>query len=124
VTWPLPELDVGVDAGELSPDDELLDELPDELEREPESPVSDVARCVPAAAEPDEEWEAAEAAPGRLMATAPAATRLAAAAETVAARSRFRPRSLASIPGAPPPGGVLLCLLMPASLAAPFRMAL
>jgi uncharacterized lipoprotein YbaY len=79
---------------------------------------------VPVAAEPDEEWVAAEDAPGRLMATAPAATRLAAATETVAARSRFRPRSLASIPVAPPPGGVLLCLLMRASLAARFPMAL
>jgi hypothetical protein len=115
VTWPLPELDVGVDAGELRPDDELLDEL-----LEPEPFVPDVARCVP----PDEEWVAAEDAPGRLMATAPAATRLAAAAETVAARSRFRPRSLASIPGAPLPGGVLVCVLMPASLAAPFPVAL
>jgi hypothetical protein len=124
VTWPLPELDVGVDVGELSPDDdELLDELL-ELELEPDLPVSDVAWCVPVAVEPDAEWEAAEAAPGRLMATAPAAARLAAAAETVAARSRFRPRSLASIPGAPPPGGVLVCLLMPASLAARFGMAL
>ena len=124
MTWPLPELDVGVDVGELSPDDELLDELLDELELEPEPPVSDVAWCVPVAVEPDEEWEAAEAAPGRLMATAPAATRLAAAAETVAARSRLRPRSLASIPGAPLPGGMLVCLLMPASLAARFPIAL
>jgi hypothetical protein len=124
VTWPLPELDAGVDVGELRPDDELPDELLDELELEPDLPVSDVAWCVPVAVELNEEWEAAEAAPGRLMATAPAATRLAAAAETVAARSRFRPRSLASIPVAPPPGGVLLCLLMPASLAAPFPLAL
>jgi hypothetical protein len=121
VTWPLPELDVGVDVGELSPDDE---ELLDELELEPEPPVSDVAWCVPVAVEPDEEWAAAEAAPGRLMATAPAATRLAAAAETVAVRSRFRPRSLASIRVAPPPGDVLLCLLMPASFAARFPVAL
>jgi len=124
VTWPLPELDVGVVVGELRPDDELLDELLDELELEPEPPVSDVAWCVPVAVEPEAEWEAAEAAPGRLMATAPAATRLAAAAETVAARSRLRPRSLASIPGAPMPGDVLVCLLMPASLAARFRIAL
>jgi hypothetical protein len=36
-------------------------------------------------------------APGRLNATAPAATRLAAAAETVTARSRAVPRSLAPI---------------------------
>jgi hypothetical protein len=119
VTWLLPELDVGVDVGVLRPDD---DELLDELELEPFA--SDVAWCVPAAVEPDEEWVAAEDAPGRLMATAPAATRLAAAAETVAARSRFRPRSLASIPGIPPPGGVLVCLLMRASLAARFPKAL
>ena len=79
---------------------------------------------MPVAVEPDEEWVAAEDAPGRLMATAPAATRLAAAAETVAARSRLRPRSLASIPVAPLPGGVLVCLLMPASLAARFPKAL
>ena len=120
MTWPLPELDVGVDAGVLRPDDELLDEL----ELVPEPAVSDVAWCVLVAVEPDDEWEAAEAAPGRLMATAPAATRLAAAAETVAVRSRFRPRSLAAIPGAVPPGGVTLCVLMPASLAARFPVAL
>jgi hypothetical protein len=123
VTWPLPELDLGVDVGELSPDDdELLDELLDELELEPEPPVSDVAWCVPVAVEPDEEWEAAEAAPGRLMATAPAATRLAAVAETVATRSRLRPRSRCSISGDLARVG-MLCLLMPASLAAPFPVA-
>jgi hypothetical protein len=105
-----------VDVGELRrPDDELLDEL----EPEPEPPW-----CAPAAVEPDEEWVAAEDAPGRLMATAPAATRLAAAADTVAARSRLRPRSLAFMAGAPRPGGVLFCLLMPASVAARFPMAL
>jgi hypothetical protein len=121
VTWPPPELEAGVDVGELSrPDDELLDEL----ELEPEPSVADVAWCVPAAVAPDEEWVAAEDAPGRLMATAPAATRLAAAAETVAARSRLRPRSLASMAGAPRPGGVLFCLLMPASVAARIPMAL
>jgi hypothetical protein len=43
VTWPPPELDAGVDVGVLSPDDELLDELLDELELEPEPPVADVA---------------------------------------------------------------------------------
>jgi hypothetical protein len=120
VTWPLPELDVGVDVGVLRPDDELLDEL----KLEPEPFVADVEWCVPVAVEPDEEWVAADDAPGRLMATAPAATRLAAAAETVAARRRLRPRFLASIAGAPLPGGVLFCLLMPASLAARFPMAL
>ena len=137
MTWPPPELDVGVDDGELSADDddpldvfddfdvlELLD-VPElaELELElPELPV-DAAWCVPAAVEADEEWEAAEAAPGRLTATAPAATRLAAAAETVAARSRLRPRSRSAMPGDVLHGGVL-CLLMPASLAARFPMAL
>jgi hypothetical protein len=39
VTWLLPELDVGVDVGVLSPDD---DEPLDELELEPEPPVADV----------------------------------------------------------------------------------
>jgi hypothetical protein len=46
VTWPLPELDVGVDFGELR-----LDEL--ELELEPL--VSDVAWCVPVAVDADDE---------------------------------------------------------------------
>jgi hypothetical protein len=109
-----------VDVGVLRPDDELLDELA----LEPEPFVADVEWCVPAAVEPDEEWVAADDAPGRLMATAPAATRLAAAAETVAARSRLRPRSLASMAGPPRPGGVLFCLLMPASVAARIPMAL
>jgi hypothetical protein len=135
VTWPLPELDVGVDDGELRPDDEeLLDDF-DELELllldEPELAeldpepldVPDVAWCAPVAVEAGEEWEAAEAAPGRLTATTPAATMLAAAAETVAARSRLRPRSRSAMPGDGPRGG-MLCLLMPASLAARFPMAL
>jgi hypothetical protein len=134
VTWPLPELDVGVDDGELRlggdelPDDfDALDPLlldePEPAELDPELPVLDVAWCVPAAVEAGEEWEAAEAAPGRLTATAPAATMLAAAAETVAARSRFRPRSRSATPGDVPRGG-MLCLLMPASLAARFPMTL
>jgi hypothetical protein len=135
VTWPLPELDVGVDDGELRPDDEeLLDDF-DELELllldEPELAeldpepldVPDVAWCVPVAVEAGEEWEAAEAPPGRLTATTPAATMLAAAAETVAARSRLRPRSRCATPGDVPRGG-MLCLLMPVSLAARFPMAL
>ena len=100
----------------------LLDE-PELAELEPELPVLDVAWCVPVAVEPDEEWEAAEAAPGRLTATAPAATMLTAAAETVAARSRLRPRSRSAMPGDVPSGG-MLCLLMPASLAARFPIAL
>jgi hypothetical protein len=126
VTWPLLELDVGVDDGELRPDELLPDdfevlELPDELELD--LPESEVAWLVPVAVDADEECEAAEAAPGRLMATAPAATRLAAAAETVAARSRLRPRSRSATPGDVPRDG-MLCLLMPASLAARFPTAL
>ncbi len=135
MTWPLPELDAGVDDGELRPDDdELLDDFgelelllldePELAELEPEPlDVPDVVWCVPVAVEPDEEWEAAEAAPGRLTATAPAATMLTAAAETVAARSRLRPRSRSAMPGDVPRGG-MLCLLMPASLAARFPIAL
>jgi hypothetical protein len=126
VTWPPPELDVGVDDGELRPDDELPDEfvvldppLLDELELlepelaelEPELPVLELAWCVLAEDDPVEVCEAADAAPGRLTATTPAAARLAAAAETVATRSRLRPRSRSSIPRAAPRDGVL-CLLM------------
>jgi hypothetical protein len=152
VTWPLPEPDPGADEGELRPldedppDEELPDaELPDEPDDDapdepddrdvPVPPEADAAWCVPAAAEPDEECDVAEAAPGRLSATAPAATRLTAAAETVAARSRLRPRSLAStaeamLPGWPGwrgrPGrpGWMLCLLMLASVTASFTGAL
>ena len=62
------------------------------------------------------------AAPGRLNATAPAAIRLAAVAETVAARSRVRPRSRAATADCMLCGGGFcgeaLCLLMPVSLAA------
>jgi hypothetical protein len=128
VTWPPPEPDAGVDDGELRPDelpdefdvpDPLLDE-PELAELEPELPVSDFARCVLVAAEPVEAWEAAEAAPGRLTATAPAAARLAAAAETVATRSRLRPRSRSAIPGEAPRDG-MLCLLMPGVLPSAFR---
>ena len=103
VTWPLPEPDAGVVDGELSPlEEELLeDELPEEdvpvpldvpeLAEEPEE-----ACPVLLAAEPDEAWWVV---PGRLNATAPAATRLAAAAETVTARSRAMPRSRSLVPG-------------------------
>jgi hypothetical protein len=127
VAWLLPELDVGVDDGELSPDeDELLDdvdelELLDELELE--LPVPDLACCVLAADDPVEVWAAADAAPGRLTATAPAAARLAAAAEIVATRSRLRPRSRSAMAGDAPRDG-MLCLLMRMSLAARFRTAL
>jgi len=146
VTWPPPELDVGVDDGELRPDDELPDEfdvldpplldglelpLLDELELpepelaepEPELPVLELVWCVPAADDPVDVWEAADAAPGRLTATTPAAARLAAAAETVATRSRLRPRARSSIPGGAPRDG-MLCLLMRVSLAARFPAAL
>jgi len=137
VTWPPPELDVGVDDGELRPDDELPDEFdvldplleelellePELVELDPELPVLDLAWCVLAADDPVEVWEAADAAPGRLTATTPAAARLAAAAETVATRSRLRPRSRSSIPGDAPRDG-MLCLLMRVSLAARFPMAL
>ena len=138
MTWPPPELDVGVDDGELRPDDELPDEfdvldplLPDELELlepelaelEPELPVFELAWCVLVADDPVEVCEAADAAPGRLTATTPAAARLAAAAETVATRSRLRPRSRSSIPGNAPRNG-MLCLLMRVSLAVRFPTAL
>ena len=137
MTWPPPELDVGVDDGELRPDDELPDEFdvldplleepellePELVELEPELPVLDLAWCVLAADDPVEVWEAADAAPGRLTATTPAAARLAAAAETVAMRSRLRPRSRSSIPGDAPRDG-MLCLLIRVSLAARFPMAL
>jgi hypothetical protein len=137
VTWPPPELDVGVDDGELRPDDELPDEFdvldplleelellePELVELDPELPVLDLAWCVLAADDPVEVWDAADAAPGRLTATTPAAARLAAAAETVATRSRLRPRSRSSIPGDAPRDG-MLCLLIRVSLAARFPMAL
>jgi hypothetical protein len=131
VAWPLPELDVGVDDGELSPDDdELLDDfdelellVPELAELEPELPVSDLAWCVLVADDPAEVWVAADAVPGRLTATAPAAARLAAAAEIVATRSRLRPRSRCAMAGDAPRDG-MLCLLMLGSLAARFRMAL
>ena len=138
MTWPPPELDVGVDDGELRPDDELPDEFdvldpllldepelldPELAELEPERPVLDLAWCVLVADDPVEVCEAADAAPGRLTATTPAAARLAAAAENVATRSRLRPRSRSSIPGMVPRDG-MLCLLMRVSLAVRFPTAL
>ena len=120
---------MGVDDGELRLGG---DELPDDFdaldpllldEPEPELPVLDLAWCVLAADDPVEVWEAADAAPGRLTATTPAAARLAAAAETVATRSRLRPRSRSSIPGGAPRDG-MLCLLIRVSLAARFPAAL
>ncbi len=118
MTWPLPELDVGAEAGELRPLEDELDEPSDVPDLLVPLDVLEVAWRVLLAAEPDEELDAAVAAPGRLKATAPAAIRLAAAAETVAARSRVRPRCLASTPGE------VLFLLMTASLAAGFREVL
>ena len=70
--------------------------------------MPDVARCeVPELA--------ADAAPGRVNATAPAPIRLAAAAETVTARSRVLPRSRSLTPGG------MLCLrwLMASESASP-----
>jgi hypothetical protein len=113
VTWLPPELDVGVEDGELSPlDEELLDELPEllvpldvlELPELAEVPEPDVVCWVLLAAEPEDAWWVA---PGRLTATAPAATRLAAAAETVTARSRAVPRSRSLAPSAARRAGLL-----------------
>ncbi len=128
-----------MDDGELRPDDELPDEFdvldplleelelpepePELVELEPELPVLDLAWCVLAADDPVDVWDAADAAPGRLTATTPAAARLAAAAETVATRSRLRPRSRSSIPADTPRDG-MLCLLIGVSLAARFPTAL
>jgi hypothetical protein len=97
VTWPLPELDVGVAAGELRPLDELPD-VPDlaELLDEPELEVE--CRVLLDAELEDVPVVGAVAAPGSMNATPPAAIRLAAVAETVAARSRDRPRSRAANP--------------------------
>jgi hypothetical protein len=133
VTWPLPEADDGEEDGELRPlDDEPLELLElFELPELPELPellelleLPDVAWCELLDADPDD----ALAAPGRLNATAPAAIRLAAVAETVAARSRARPRSLAATADCMLGGEVLcgeaLCLLMPSSLATCFPTAL
>ena len=133
-----------MDDGELRPpldedlpEDELPDEaeLPDELDLlaprvaelvppavEVVPPAVEAARWAPPAAA--READAADAAPGRVNATAPAATRLAAVAEAVTARSRRRPRSLAAIPAVMPRRGVVLCLLMPASVAAGLPMVL
>ena len=119
MTWPLPELAVGVEFGEFRPLDaaEPL-EVPEPLP----------ACCVLLAAElPD---VAAPVVPGRVAATAPAAMTLAAAAEAVTARSRALPRSRAAVPFARPRGGLpcgsLYCWrwLMTASLAAGFRLLL
>ena len=113
MTWPLPELELGAVAGELSPEEELAELLeppvpPAELADPPELELA-AAWCV---ALPNERAEPlcvlagldglevrdvpAVAAPGRLNATAPAATRLAAVADTVIVRSRAVPRSRAA----------------------------
>ena len=101
MTWPLPELDVGVEVGELRPLDELLEELLDEPELDELFDVpglEDECRVLLDAELEDVPVADAVAAPGRMNATPPAAIRLAAAAETVAARSRDRPRSRAAGP--------------------------
>jgi hypothetical protein len=117
VTWLPPELADGTEDGELRPLDEepeelldeelgeLLDELPELLVPldVPEVPEPELDCWVLLAAEPDDAWRVA---PGRLNATAPAAIRLAVAAETVTARSRAVPRSRSLTPGEAP-GGVL-----------------
>jgi len=127
VTWLPPELDDGTEDGELRPLDEdpeeLLDSDPEELLDElpellvpldvPEVPEPEVDCWVLLAAEPDDAWWVA---PGRLNATAPAAIRLAVAAETVTARSRAAPRSRSLAPGAAPRGVLLWWWVMPASV--------
>jgi hypothetical protein len=118
VTWPPPELDDGEEDGELRPLDGELDEPPellDELPELPDAPLDvpeppevlelpepEVVCWVLLAAELEDAWWVA---PGRLNATVPAAITLAAAAETVTARSRAAPRSLA--PGPELRGGPL-----------------
>jgi hypothetical protein len=101
VTWGEPELELGVEPGELRPlDDEPFDVPEPDVVPEPgDVPEPDVAWCVVPAAEPDDVPAVdAVAAPGRMNATPPAAIRLAAVAEIVTARSRARPRSLAAAP--------------------------
>jgi hypothetical protein len=114
VTWPLPELDVGAEVGELRPDDELFD-----VPEPDDEPELDAACRVLPDAEPEDVMEAV-AAPGRANATPPAAIRLAAVAVTVAARSRARPRSLAAAPDG------MLCLrwVMTASVTGRSRQRL
>ncbi len=135
MTWPLPELDDGVEDGELRPlDDDELDELPElvdelpellvppDVPELPEVPEPEVACWVLLAAEPEDAWWVA---PGRLKATAPAAIRLAAAAETVTARSRAVPRSRSLAPGPALRGEPLWwCWVMTASLPAGSRRLL
>lgn len=99
MTWPLPELAVGAEFGELSPPDDELpdDELPvldDPLELAGPPLVPEVA--FRALVEADDVPAEDAVAPGRVNATAPAAMMLAAAAETVTVRSRALPRSLAA----------------------------
>ena len=107
MTWPLPELDVGVEVGELRPLDEELD-VP-ELDDLPE--LDEACRLL-LAAEPADVLLLDAVAPGRVNATPPAAIRLAAAAVTVAARSRARPLSLAAVPD----GALCVWWLMAASV--------
>ena len=115
MTWPPPELDVGTELGELRlPEDERPEFC--------DVPVLPEVACwvlLPDPEEPEEPEEAV-AAPGRLNATAPAAITLAAAADTVTARSRAPPRSLAATRAAM----LYLRSLMPLSLAASSPQAL
>jgi hypothetical protein len=119
VTWPLPELDAGVELGELSPLDDELPEVPepDELDDVPE--LDEACRAL-LAAEPEDVLAVEAVAPGRVNAIPPAAIRLAAAAVTVAARSRARPRSLTAAPDAMP----CMCWLMAPSVTGGSRWPL
>lgn len=107
MTWPPPELDDGEEDGELRPLDDELDELPElldapldvpELPEVLELPEPEVVCWVLLAPELEDAWWVA---PGRLNATVPAAITLAAAAETVTARSRAAPRSRSLAPSPP-----------------------
>lgn len=129
MTWLPPELDAGVEEGELRPlDDDELDELPEladelpellvplDVPELPEVPAPEVACWVLLAPEPEDAWWVT---PGRLKAIAPAAIRLAAAAETVTARSRAVPRSRSLAPSPALRGEPLWwCGVMAASLQA------
>ena len=104
MTWLPPELDDGAEDGELRPLDDELDELPElllvpldvpELPELLEVPEPEVVCWVLLAPELEDAWWVA---PGRLNATVPAAITLAAAAETVTARSRAVPRSRSLAP--------------------------
>jgi hypothetical protein len=128
VTWPPPELDDGVEDGELRPLDDELDELPelvlvplDVLPEVLELPEPEVVCWVLLDPELEDAWWVA---PGRLNATVPAAITLAAAAETVTARSRAAPRSRSLAPGPALRGEPLWWWVMAVSLPARSRRLL